>query len=147
MRHVRTAACFGIFLGLASAVFALTQPAPADKNSSDTASISPSVQNRVNELEKLKKDNPSKFDKVVGERKKRVHQKMEELRKKDPKKFDELKKKVSERRDKKGEHHRENSAKAQAAEKTRKPKSHAPVSEPKKEEPSLESAGTAHPSS
>ena len=79
---------------------------PADKPAAEAApaEASPAVQNRVDELEKLKKENPEKFKKETAERKRKLRQKMNELKEKDPKKFEELKKKMKDRRRQKASH-------------------------------------------
>lgn len=52
------------------------------------------VNRKLEELKKLKQQNPAEFDRLVRERKQKMKQKLQELKEKDPEKFQEVKEKI-----------------------------------------------------
>lgn len=53
---------------------------------------------RIEELRRLKRENPGEFYRVTGERKRHIREKMMELKERDPQKFEEVKRQLADKR-------------------------------------------------
>ena len=55
-------------------------------------------QAKLEELKKLKQENPAEFERLMKERKAKIKEKLEELKEKDPEKYQEMKERITHRR-------------------------------------------------
>lgn len=77
-----------LLAGMAGAAFAEDAP-------SDTSGPEPQkVNHKLQELKKLKQENPQEFERLVQERKQKMKEKLKELKEKDPKKFQQVTEKI-----------------------------------------------------
>ena len=92
-----TATSFALvfLIGIAGASPAWAENSPP----SDGSAPEPQrVNKKLEELKKLKQDNPAEFDRLVQERKRKMKQKLQDLKEKDPEKYREVKEKIRKNR-------------------------------------------------
>jgi len=92
-------ACFFSFIFLIA--MGVVSPVLASETVLPDASTTPEPQNvsrKLEELKKLKQQDPATFDRMIRERKRSMKTKLNELKEKDPQKFQELKEKIRKNR-------------------------------------------------
>lgn len=101
MKKLLLQSIVGLMLFSFSVTFARAEESMVpEKTGADSAvsEASPEAKNKIAELQKLKKEDPEKFKKIVSERKRKLRKKMKELKEKDPEKYEEVKKNMAARR-------------------------------------------------